>query len=68
MGAAVPAAPTEQSCLPQNTQNSQNFSQGVQQSLLHQPSNRIFPRNSQISQIFLAENILPRISQILTDF
>ena len=34
---------------------------------LHQPSNRVLPQNSQNSRKLLAENILPRISQMLTE-
>ena len=57
---AIPTPPSE--VLPQISQMPTDFSQGVQQSLLHQPGRQyILPQNTQNSQKFLAEKSLPRM-------
>ena len=66
-GAAVPAAPTKQSYLPTDfTEFTELLSGGAAVSAAPTEQSCL-PQISLNSRIFLAENILPRISQILTD-
>ena len=71
-GAAVPAAPTEQSYLPTDfTEFTELLSGGAAVPAAptkHSCTNIvILPRNPQNSQKLLAEKSFPRISQLLTD-